>query len=194
MEGDIKIPLLGSAASKTKSPARGTKQGPWIFLCPGPPKFALNQDIIPELPTLAFLQLTCSSRLPRGSSSCSCTSSEGASLLLPQSAASTAHTGHWTRKGAWKLPVRQWECTTEKDVRRGIKKKNIWVMLSLLYPQSNLSQHELVLAAVFSPSHPGIWEPEPQELTLFLRVHSEPPFENCWSSLTSSMWNYKSNT
>lgn len=123
MERDTKFPPPGSAASKTKSPARGTKQGPWIFL--------------PELPTLVFSLLTCSSRLPHGSSSCSCTSSEGASLLLPQSPASTAHTGHWTSKRCLEASSEAMGMHyRERHVRRGIKKKNIRAMLSFLYPQS----------------------------------------------------------
>lgn len=132
-------------------------------------------------------------------SSCSCTSSDGASLLLPQSTASTAHTGHWTRKRCLEASSEAMEMHyRERHVRRGIEKKNIRVMLSLLPSGSkatcNLSQHELVLAAVFSPSHPGIWEPEHQVLPHFLRIHSEPLFENGWFNLTSSMWNYKPNT
>lgn len=121
MEGNTKIPPSGSAAFKTKFPARGTNQGPWIVLL--------------ELPMLAFLLLTCSSRLPHGSSSCSCTSSEGASLLLPQSGASAAHTGHWTRKRCLEASSEAMGMHyRERHVRRGIKKKNIWAMLSLLYP------------------------------------------------------------
>lgn len=145
MEGDNKIPPSESAASKTKSPARGTKQGPWIFLL--------------ELPTLAFLLLTCSSRLPHCSSICSCTS-WGGSLLLPQSTASAAHTGHWTRKRCFEASSEAMGMHyRERHVRRGIKKK-IWAMLSLLYPQS-LKQFVSTWAGpgcIFQPlRHLGTW-------------------------------------
>lgn len=100
MEGDTKI--LPPAASKTKSPARGTKQGPWIF--------------IPELPTLVLSLLTAApgSLMAAAAAPAQALRGPHCSFLRVLQAQLTLATGQV--KGAWKRPVGQWECTTGKDM------------------------------------------------------------------------------
>lgn len=88
----------------------------------------------------------------------------GGSLFLPQSGASAAHTGHWTRKRCLEASSEAMGMHyRERHVRRGIKKKNIWAMLSCLYP--SLKQFVSTSAGPgcsFQPLTPrtlGTWTP-----------------------------------
>jgi len=90
-EGDTKIPPPGHAASKSKSSARGPKQGP----------SRAPRDFSQSCPAVALLLATCSSRLPCCSSRSSDTElckdlTEQLTMLLPQTTASPAHASQWT--------------------------------------------------------------------------------------------------
>lgn len=94
-EGRRKETLPGSVASKSESPARGTKQDPW--------------GSVPELPGGG----TFPAAAPTARSDSSSLSNSPCAFLRLQQAQLTSVSGQL--KGAWKLPVRQWECTTGKN-------------------------------------------------------------------------------
>lgn len=112
-------------------------------------------------------------------------SSSSCSFLGLQQAQLTLVSG---QRGAWKLPVRQWECTTRKDKledemvtgKRGCEICHPFSQPPVFRVDS--SQHNLQ-PELTKPLMPRHWEPDLSVLT------PGSAFENCWSSLTSSMQN-----